>query len=230
MKFFVAIAVIVGLSVSIMSQRPAGTPEVPAAVPAKEILPDDDPRGISEGRTYSNYPLGFRITFPETWQIAGDDLEEIARAEGFDLGLTAPDNIDTVSRLQLQRSLERVVVLLTAYRAKAESKDNAILRVTIEDLSLVPAVKDAVDYFDLMRSQFSVMRLPADFTYSETQAERLGKMQFAFLDTSNSAGKKRMYATVRRGVAIMFTLSYTNTADLNDLKRILSEGDFALAR
>jgi protein tyrosine phosphatase (PTP) superfamily phosphohydrolase (DUF442 family) len=45
-------------------------------------------------------------------------------------------------------------------------------------------VKDAVDYFDLMRSQFAVMKLAADFKYSETQAEKLGLKQFAFLDTS----------------------------------------------
>ena len=108
--------------------------------------------------------------------------------------------------------------------------DNAIMRVAIEDLTMTPQVKDAVDYFDLMRSQFAVMKLPADFKYSETQAEKLGVKQFAFLDTSTAAGKKRMYATVRNGIAILFTLSYTKPEDLATMRQILAGGNFALSK
>jgi hypothetical protein len=89
-------------------------------------------------------------------------------------------------------------------------------------------VKDAVDYFDLMRSHFAVMKLPPDFKYSETQAEKLGAKQFAFIDTSTRAGKKRMYATVRDGYAIMFILSYSKPEDLVTMRQILATGDFKL--
>jgi hypothetical protein len=102
------------------------------------------------------------------------------------------------------------------------------MRVSAEDLSTVPQVKDAVDYFDLMRKTFQSMKLPADFRYSETQAERLGKKQFAFLDVSSKAGKKRMYSTVRDGHAIMFTLSYLRDEDLQTMRQILADGDFGL--
>ena len=95
-------------------------------------------------------------------------------------------------------------------------------------MKTVPQVEDAVDYFDLVRSQYAAMKLPPDFKYSETQAEQLGSKQFAFLDTSGAAGKKRMYATIRKGFAIMFTLSYTNDDDLQTFRQILSDGNFAL--
>jgi len=108
------------------------------------------------------------------------------------------------------------------------SNDNAIMRAAVEDLTLTPQVKDAVDYFDLMRSQFAVMKLPADFKYSETQAEKLGAKQFAYLDTASNAGKKRMYATVRNGYAILFTLSYTKPEDLAAMRQILAGGDFRI--
>ncbi len=89
-------------------------------------------------------------------------------------------------------------------------------------------VRDAVDYFDLMRSQFKVMKLPPNFTYSETQAEKLGSRQFAYLDVSSDAGKKRMYATVKKRYAILFTVSYKDERDLQTMRQILSAGNFAL--
>jgi hypothetical protein len=51
-------------------------------------------------------------------------------------------------------------------------------------------------------------------------------MQFGFLDVSHGAGKKRMYATMRGGYAIMFTLTYQSEEDLAALKKVLADGDF----
>jgi hypothetical protein len=177
---------------------------------------------------YTNTVYGFRITFPDAWLIPGRDFEDQMRSQGFDLSLKAPVNVGRAGQLQVAKSLEKVKILVTGYRALPGSKDNAILRVAVEDLSMTPQVKDAVDYFDLMRSQFAVMKLPADFKYSETQAEKLGAKQFAFLDTSSNAGRKRMYATVRRGHAILFTLSYSKPEDLAAMRQILAGGDFTL--
>ncbi len=183
-----------------------------------------------EGKTYTNTEHSFQITFPDTWLIPGDDFEEFMRSQGHDISLKAPETIDRTSQIQVNRALERVKILLTAYRAMPGSADNAIIRISTEDLTANLAVKDAVDYFDLMRSQFAVMRLPADFKYSETQAEKLGAMQFAFLDTSSNTGKKRMYATVRNGVALMFTLTYTKPEDLKTLRDVLTKGDFRFGK
>ena len=155
-------------------------------------------------------------------------FEDVVKSKGFDISLKAPENLSGPAKLQVEKALENVKLLVTAYRSSPGSTDNAILRVSVEDLRTVPAVKDAVDYFDLMRSQFAVMKLPADFKYSETQAEKLGAKQFAFLDTSSTAGKKRMYATVRNGFAIMFTLSYTRSEDIATMRQILATGNFAL--
>lgn len=176
------------------------------------------------GQTYTNAELRFRIMFPDDWQIKSSGHGEKAT----DIGLEAPETIDRASRVQINRSLQRVRVLLTAQRLPAGASDAAFMQILAEDLSLNPQIKDAVDYFDAIRSQYSVMRLPSDFKYSETDAERLGKMQFAFLDTETSAGKKRMYATVRRGVAIVFILSYSKPDDLKSFRDILAKGDLNL--
>ena len=228
--FLLALSISVSSSIAMAQKSAPKRPvrKIPAVVPVKTAVVETDEFGDVSGRTYSNSVYGFRITVPETWLISGRDFEDVVRSSGYDISLKAPDNLSGASKLQVEKALERVKVLLTAYRSMPGSTDNAILRVSVEDLRTTPAVKDAVDYFDLMRSQFAVMKLPADFKYSETQAEKLGPKQFAFLDTSSNAGKKRMYATVRNGYALMFTLSYAKPEDLAAIRQILSTGNFAL--
>lgn len=191
---------------------------------------ETDELGRISGRTYTNTVYGFEITFPDTWLVPDRDFEAFMKSQGHDITLKAPDNIRGAGKIQINRALENVKILVTGYRAMPGMADNAIMRAAAEDLRTTPHVKDAVDYFDLMRSQFALMKLPADFKYSETQAEKLGVKQFAFIDTSSNSGKKRMYATVRNGFAIMFTLSYTKLEDLATMRQILAGGNFTLSK
>ena len=216
---------------SSFAQKPVSKPatkKFPDAVPIAAPVVETDATGEVSGRTYTNTVYGFKVTFPDTWLIPGNDFEGYMKSQGFDLSLNSPSNLTGASKLQMERYLERVKILVTGYRSLPGSTDNAIMRVAVEDLTMTPQVKDAVDYFDLMRSQFAMMKTPADFKYSETQAEKLGTKQFGFLDTSSKAGKKRMYATVRNGVAILFTLSYTKAEDLATMRQILAGADFKL--
>ena len=131
-------------------------------------------------------------------------------------------------KANIKRFEKQVTLLLTAYRSLPGTPDNGVVLISVEDVQDNPKIKDAVDYFDLMRSQISTMKLPPDFKYSDVGAEKLGAMQFGYLETSSNAGKKRMYATVRGGYAIMFTLSYSADDDLVTLRRILEEGNFSI--
>ena len=214
------------------SPRSKVTPKkIPAAVPAAKSTPVaviTDANGLVSGKTCTNSIYGFRITFPDTWLIPGNDFEDYMKSQGFDISLKTPDSLKGASKIQLDRSLEKVKVLVTAYRSLPGSNDNAIMRIAVENLTMTPQVKDAVDYFDLMRSQFAAMKPPADFKFSETQAEKLGAKQFAYLDTTSNSGKKRMYATVRNGYAILFTLSYTKPEDLATIRQLLAGGDFRI--
>ncbi|MBK6722350.1 MAG: hypothetical protein IPG58_03460 [Acidobacteria bacterium] len=162
--------------------KPKATPtKIPPGVPvkagteAKSILD----KGTVVGRTYRNETFGFEVTFPEHWTIAGDDFEVVAKRLGFDLSLKAPTSLKPVEKNQLDRALKRVNIFLTAYRTATENiAENAIIRISIEDLTANPQIKDAVDYLDAVRATYATMKLPPDFRYSETQAEKLGAKQF----------------------------------------------------
>jgi len=205
------------------SKIPPGVP-VKAGTETKAILDE----GTVVGRTYTNATLGLEVTLPEGWTIAGDDFEAEAKRLGFDLSLKAPTTLQGVSRTKYDRALKRVTVLLTAYRTATPAlAENAIIRISIEDITADPQIKDAVDYFDAVRAMYQTMKLPPDFRYSETQAEKLGTKQFGFLGTSSDAGMKRIYATIKARNALLFTLSYKNNTDLEALRNILSDAKFS---
>ena len=229
MRVLVVAVVLVFVSISFgQKAKPAKIPPgvpVKAGTEAKSILDE----GTIVGRTYRNETFGFEVTFPVYWTIAGDDFEAEAKRLGFDLSLKAPTSLKPVEKNQLDRALKRVNIFLTAYRTATKGiPENAIIRISVEDLNSQPQIKDAVDYFDAVRTMYQAIKLPPDFRYSETQAEKLGTKQFGYLGTSSDVGMKRMYATVKGRYAVMFTLSYRNNHDLETFRNILATGNFNL--
>jgi hypothetical protein len=202
-------------------QAPGKAAPTPTPTPQTDV-------GVVVGRTYTNKSFAFEVTFPDTWLIPGDDFEAYMKSQGYDLSLKAPDSLPPLSKTTINKAIKNVHILMTAYRSMPGSINNAIVRISLEDLSTNPQIRDGVDYFDAMRAMFAKMTLPKDFKYSDTKAEKLGDMQFAFLDSSTMAGSKRMYVTVRNGYAVMFTISYTKDDDLETLRKVLTEGNFAL--
>lgn len=205
----------------------AQTSQIPSIVPVDRTTQPKPAANRANGQIYTNGTYGFEITFPYGWQIPENYLKEDVERNGYDIKTKTPAVGSQKANQIIVKDIERVKVLLTAYHSAAIQADRAVLRVSVEDLSALPQINDAVDYFDAMRQSFQTMKLPADFKYSETKAEKLGKKQFAFLDTSTNAGQKRLYATVRGGYAIMFTLTYKKDEDLQAFRSILAAGSFA---
>jgi len=227
-KVFLFLPVLLSAFVSAFAQIKAPqtntTAKVPSVVPIKEIVD----KGTVSGRKYTNDKLNFSITLPDPWEIRPNNFADDMLRQGVDIRLKAPDSLRPGDQARINQSLRRVEVLLTVSRARFDSYENAILRISAEDLKANPQIKDAVDYFDAVRASYKTMKLPADFVYSETQAEKLGHHEFAFMDIDSAAGRKRMYATVQNGFAILFTLSYSSDDDLQSLRKILADGNFKL--
>lgn len=214
MKFFACTSVIFLATSFVSGQIPAS--KFPEGVPVKETGIASTGGSVA-GRTYANSIHKFSVNFPETWFIAGRDFEQIVKERGIDLSIDP----------RLGRASRRIDLLATAFRSAEEGKQGAVLRITAEDIRPHPQIRDAVDYFDAITAAFMTAKLPPDLVYSTTKAEQLGPHQFAYLDISSKAGKKRMYATVRSGFALMFTLSYEDGVDLESIRKMLGEGSFS---
>ncbi len=213
------------LAAAQVKPRPRPTP-TPVQKSVRTVALADPDKGILKGKTYSNKKYGFQVVFPDTWLVPDDDYEAFMKARGFDLSLKAPKSLTPAGQARMNQALKNIKTLVTAYRSMPFTPKNSTMQVSIEDLSLNPQIGDAVDYFDAMRSSFKSMRLPEDFKFSETQAEKLGAMQFGYIDTSTKGDKKRMYATVRNGHAILFTLTYAEDDDLTTMRQVLEQGNF----
>lgn len=240
MKQYAAFLVVVLLATfSVGAQvKPAQSPAptaIPSIIPIKPgstITPMAEQPAVDtgsvSGRKYTNHTFGFEVSFPETWSVPDSTLETSMKKNGYNLHVADLSTIDPRFQADIRHFEKRVTVLLTVYRSMPGTIENGIILISAEDLAGNPQIKDAVDYLDAIRATYKKLRLPPDFKYSETSAEKLGSMQFGFLDTSSKTGKKRLYATVRNGFAIMFTISYTNGDDLQAMRQVLTRGNFAL--
>jgi hypothetical protein len=189
------------------------------------------PKGTITGNTYTNKFLGFTLPLPETWTIATDEFATYMKGKGVDVSAKPPKAADLLSQKKVDANFKRLTILATAYRSLPGTAQNSMIRIAAEDvkgLNTNRPVKDAVDYVDLMRTQLSSVRMPAGYKYSETQAEKLGPNQFAYIDTSDNQGKTRIYVTVRKGYAVLFSLNYVADEDLETFRDILARANFAL--
>jgi hypothetical protein len=188
-------------------------------------------RGTVAGGVYTNPSLGLTVPLPESWIIANSEFVSYMKGKGVDISPRPPRAADLLSQKKVDDNFKRLNVLVTAYRSPPGTAENAMIRIAEEDIRLLDTsrpVNDAVDYIDLMRSQLGSVKMPAGYSFSETQAEQLGPNQFAYLDTDDSRGKTRIYVTVRRGRAILLSISYVAVEDLETFRDVLARTRFAL--
>lgn len=220
---FILVVLVSGIShaqrTPVKRTRPAPVKTSPA--------PSIDPGKVTF-RTYSNTTLNFSVTFPESWIIPDISMEAYVKTQGVDLNPMMPSVLLQSTKNQIIRNTKRVSILLTAYKKVPGMAGNSVVRIAVEDLKAFPRIKDAVDYMDAMRGTYRSMQLPAGFNYSETQAEQLGKKQFAFLDIETKDDKRRLYATVKSGQALIFSVTYNEKEDLEVLRQVLTNGNFKL--
>jgi hypothetical protein len=56
----------------------------------------------------------------------------------------------------------------------------------------------------------------------------LGTHQFAYIDSEDKTQKTRVYVTIRRGYAILFSLNYSVDTDLETFRDTLARADFSI--
>jgi hypothetical protein len=192
-----------------------------ASAPAAVVID----RGTVSGHTYTNRTFGFEVTFPDAWIIPDD---QYAKTHGLNFGLRPLVSSDPKAQKIVDTAFSRITLLLSVYKYLPELRDNSEVRIAAEDLKGQPQIKDAVDYIDAVRQLYAASKLPSEVQYSETQAERLGRHEFAYLDLITPDGKTRMYVTVRNRFAILFKFSYSEDKDLQVFRDVLAKGNFSL--
>jgi len=234
-RFPILIALAMAASLAGFSQtktvRKAAPPR-PSSPPAAKSQPTGSvSQGTITGGVYKNSSLSFSFPLPDAWTVATPEFATYMKQKGVDISPKPPKAADPASQAKVDTNFKRLNVLLTTYRALPGSPQNSMIRVAAEDVRHLDTnrpVKDAVDYVDLMRAQLGAVRMPAGYKYSDTQAEKLGPNQFAYIDTLDNEGKTRIYVTVRKGYATLFSLNYVADDDLETFRDLLARASFAL--
>ncbi|HEX8733936.1 MAG TPA: hypothetical protein VF721_01345 [Pyrinomonadaceae bacterium] len=199
-------------------------PVAPAASKANQTDSRADFYGGFEGSTYKNKFFGLKIEIPEKWVIQESEVNKAIKQTGSEMvkGKTAQ------TEKALDAAFQRLTVLFTASKDILGMGNNAIMILSAEKAPATVPYRSGKDYLRLNLDSFKRVQLPPDFKYSETiNSEKLGNETFYSLDIQRSGFKQRFYATARKGYALFFTLSYMTDEDLETIKGIIRNSDFA---
>jgi len=221
-KLLTIIIAVFAFSTLVSAQTKTRPKPVPKAVP--KVAPTVFEKGTVENSQYTNKYFGFTFPIPEDWNVQEEIIGKIIKSEG---AKSTKAKTAAVQK-EFDKAQSRLTVALTVFKNPVGSEENASIVLSLEDVSPVPAVKDAVDYLQLMITTFKQMQLPPDMKYTEVKAEKLGSKQFGYIDVTRANLKQRMYATVKKNYAILFVFSYTNDEDLEIMRTMLANGNFFL--
>lgn len=215
--FLLITAAAFSLTVSAQTKaRPKAVPKVAAAVELD--------KGTIEDGQYTNKYFGISFQLPENWDVQEEIVNKIIK----DRGAKSLKAKTAAGQKALNQASNRVTVAVTAFKSPLGSDNNASFVLSFEDLRPVPTVKDAVDYLQLMVTTLKQVQLPPGMNYSEIQAEKLGTRQFGFIEINRKEATQRMYVTVKKNYAIFFVFTYNDAADLETMRTMLANGNFAL--
>ena len=215
--FLLTVCLILTAAVVALAQKPKAkaAPKPAAAAQTRVEL------GKLSFNIYTNDFFGLKFEFPAGWLVGDNVLEEqlkqISQAE---IKAANPQ-----MQKSLNRAADRVTILLGGYKAMPGTPANASLRIAVESLQSLPQVKTGRDYFTRLFATFKAMKMPDVFKYSDVKTETIDNIPLDYIETSSGNNKKRMYATVRRGYAVLMTISYYEDADLETLHRVLTGAD-----
>ena len=225
--FFIIAAIAFSLTVSAQTKTRAKTAPkpVPKALPstAKSAAVELD-RGTVEDGQYTNKYFGIKFPIPENWEVQEEIVNKLIK----DQGAKSAKGKTAAAQKALDKATNRVTVAMTVFKNPLGSEENASFVLSFEDLRSIPAVKDAVDYLQLLVTTLKQVQLPPGMKYSEIQAEKLGTRQFGFIEINKKEATQRMYVTVKKNYAVFFVFTYNDAADLETMRTMLANGNFAL--
>jgi len=223
-KIILTLAVIILLGDSSFAQKsrskakPKKTTTVAGAFDTSDFL------GAVDDSEYKNSFFGLKVSLPESWIIqekeVNDELKQI--------GESGVKGKTRKIQKSFDQAAQKVTILLTATRDIIGIADNAVLSLVVEKPLPPFRIKNGNDYLRLALQSYKLLQLPPDYKYSENiRSETLGGETFYYIDVQQAGFTQRFYATARKGYAVFFLVQFFKAEDLETMKEILRNSDFA---
>lgn len=168
--------------------------------------------GDFNGSDYVNGYFGLTFSVPESWTIATkEEMQEIFGVAEKEVGLTGEDLKD-----------EKLLYLALAAKYDLGNETNPNVNVIAENLAGAEnQVKTPADYMKIAIGNFSK---DAQEAYGEIGTETVNDVDYAYVSASfNYDGvetAQTQICTLKKGYVLIFTFTYYNEAELNELTEI----------
>jgi hypothetical protein len=180
--------------------------------------------GRFEGSVYHNDYLGLTIALPGNWSIEDPQLVKQTARTGGQMLAGNSENLQAV----LKEGEQGTVQLFNAFKYLPGSPvaDNPYIYACAQDVSRSPGVQTGGDYLFHARRFLEAGQLKFTFP-REVYTEKLGGQEFQVMTAElviPPAGKmsQEHFATVRKGYAVVFTLSFWTEEERTELRSILN--------
>ncbi len=190
--------------------------------PAKSIT-----TGAFDGATYSNDFFNMSFTVPADWTISSkEEMKQIFQAGVDEIG---SDDKETEKKLKLAEAKTLYLAYASKHPLDYAEGFNPNLNVVCENLSLTSLViKTSSDYAEAaLKNMQSTMD---GYTFSDIQTKTISGAEFAIvdavLDYSGVEIRQQLVSTLKNNYAILFTLTYLEDTELDELQAIMDSISF----
>lgn len=178
--------------------------------------------GVLRQNTYTNDFFELKIEFPFGWLVGDNELE----AKLLELMQPQIKAKNAKNQTSFNQAVQRLTPLLGAYRVLPGSRaDNSNLKIVVENLKATPQIKTTADYMVILNNSFKLANLPPGFKVSPVKSEVIDNVKFSYIEISFGLVKKRMYVTVKKRFALLFSIEYYSQEDYDVLYKSLTEAD-----
>lgn len=170
--------------------------------------------GKLRGNSYTNEFFEFKIEFPFGWLVGDNALE--SQLTAIQKGSVQAKN--TKNQKALNDAMNRVTPLLGGYKLlPGSSSENSNLRVMAERLPATARIKTSEEYLNQMIRTLRLAKLPSDYFISVIKTDFIEGKLIYYVDTKYSGVQSRMYVIVKKGFAVLFSITAYNDSEFEAL-------------
>lgn len=180
--------------------------------------------GRFEGSVYHNDYLGLTVTLPANWSVQDPELNKETARTGGQMVAGNSESLQAVVKEGEQGTVQLFNVC--KFLPGSPVADNPYIYAYATDVSRSPGVQSGGDYLFHARRVLEAGQLKFTFP-RDVYTEKLGGQDFQVMTTEliiPPAGKmmQEHFATVRKGYAVVFQLSFWTEEERTELRNALN--------
>jgi hypothetical protein len=223
----IAISAVLLLASTAAAQDAPATQMPPPPPPAAKPI---DP-GRLEGGKYVNDFFGISLSLPQNWVVHGETVKNAIMKTSREV-VEAEANARTKAELESSLARSTFLFIITKYGPGQQNVAfNAYASLGVERVPTA-IVKTGSDYFDQMRSLMHLSAMKVE-QQGPVRSANYGGVKFYVIDLKvtlqqgeKGVAAERLYATVMRGYALVFTFGYLDEDDLKTFDGIMNSVKF----